>query len=253
MKKILIGNLKMNILSAAERGRYFSDFDLEMKKIDVSNLSLVLCPSSLHLEAFKNNFGETCSIGSQNVFWEDKGSYTGEISPKMLKNFGVEYVIVGHSERRKFLGENGRIVNAKIAASLKANLKPVLCVGETRQEKDANQIVRVLTQQIREALHDVSGLRAKNIIIAYEPIWSVGTDKVPSSNEIMEAKVIIRKIIFSIFDRTVAESIPVIYGGSVNSFTAKQVCVDSAMDGALVGRESLVPKEFLKIASVINK
>lgn len=252
MKKILVGNLKMNILSPSERVKYFSDFDSEMKKNDVSNLSLVLCPPALHLEAFKEKFQESCSIGAQNAFWEEKGSYTGEISPKMLKNFGAEYVILGHSERRKFLGENGRIINAKIVACLKANLKPILCVGETKQEKDANQIVRVLTQQIREALHEVSKLRAGSIIIAYEPIWSVGTDKVPSSNEIMEAKVIIRKIIFSMFDRTVAESIPVIYGGSVNSFTAKQVCVDSAMDGALVGRESLIPKEFLKIASVIN-
>ncbi|NTU66417.1 MAG: triose-phosphate isomerase [Candidatus Moranbacteria bacterium] len=252
MGKLLIGNLKMNILSSYERDRYFSDFNLEMKKYDFPGSSLVLCPPSLHIEAFRNNFGETLSVGAQNVFWEDKGSYTGEISPKMLKNFGVEYVIVGHSERRKFLGENGRIINAKVTASLKANLKPVLCIGETRQEKDANQIVKVLTLQIREALHGVSKLRAGSIIIAYEPIWSVGTDKIPSSNEIMEAKVIIRKIIFSMFDRNIAESIPVIYGGSVSSFTAKQVCVDSAMDGALVGRESLIPKEFLKIAGVIG-
>lgn len=252
MKKILVGNLKMNILSPHEREKYFSDFEAELKKNDVSDISLVLCPPFIHLEAFKKRLGESLMIGAQDVFCEDKGAYTGEISPKMLKNFGAEHVIVGHSERRKYFGENGKLINAKMEAALKSGLKPILCVGETLAEKNANQIMKVLTVQLREAFHDISKMRAGNVIIAYEPIWSVGTDKVPGGNEIMEAKVIIRKILFSIFDRKIAESIPVIYGGSVSSFTAKQVIIDGAMDGALVGRESLIPKEFLKIASLIK-
>lgn len=252
VNKLLIGNLKANLLAPAERSRYVSGLKAEISKAGIGGSSLVICPPILHLEAFVSGLEGAASVGIQDGFWEEKGSYTGEVSMRMARNFGAEYAIVGHSERRRLFGENGRIINAKVLAAAKSGLKAIVCVGETKQEKEGNQILRVLTAQLREALDGVLKSRMSGLVIAYEPVWAVGTDKVPSANEIMEAKVIIRKILFSLFDRATAEKVPVLYGGSVTSFNAKQVCLDSAMDGALVGRESLIPKEFVRIAEILG-
>ena len=252
MKKIIIGNLKMNILSPAEREEYFSIFKKEQASVKLKNTDIILCPPAIHLEAFKKWNNKKISLGAQNIFSEVKGSYTGEISPVMVKNIGADFAIIGHSERRRYFSENNEEINFKVLAALKNGLTPIICVGETKTEKNDQLTLQVITEQVKEALFKVGRVKAENIIIAYEPVWAVGTDETPTSNEVMEAKVLIRKILVEIWDKKYAEKVAILYGGSVNTKTAKETCVDSGMDGALVGRESLTPYEFLKIAEIID-
>jgi triosephosphate isomerase len=186
------------------------------------------------------------------MFFEDKGSFTGEISPLMLKNLGCEFVILGHSERRRYFGESGEVINRKIISALNHGLRPVLCVGETGEERESERTMEVITRQLKEALFEVRRTKADQIVIAYEPVWSIGSDTVPTSNEVMSAKLLIKKVLFEIFGKKYAEGAAILYGGSVNARTAKQVCVDAEMDGALIGRESLAPHDFVKIAGIIN-
>ena len=253
MKKFLIGNLKMNLLSIPERNTYLKGMDRSLVGKKFEDSEIVLCPPSIHLEAFSKWKNKRVKRGAQNMFFEDKGSFTGEISPVMLKSLGCGYVIIGHSERRRYFGENGEFINHKIIAALNHGIRPVLCVGETEKEKENDQTMKVIAKQIKEALLDVSRMKVGQIIIAYEPVWSVGTDVIPSANEIMSAKLLIKKILFDIFGKKYADQVAVLYGGSVSSKTVKQVCIDSGVDGALVGRESLQPKEFVKIAGIINR
>lgn len=253
MKKLIIGNLKMNLVSALEREQYFKALKEGMTGRKFSETEIVLCPPFVHLEAFVKNLGKKVKLGAQDMFSENQGSYTGEISPLMLKNFGGEYVILGHSERRRYFSENNDEINLKIISALKNGLKPILCVGETRQEKEEHQTLRVITKQLREALQNVSRTKAEQIVIAYEPVWAVGTDAVPTAHEIMEARVLIVKILSELFERKYAEKVRIVYGGSVSAKTVKQVAVDAGMDGVLVGRESLAPREFLRIVQIINE
>jgi len=252
MDKIVVGNLKMNILSPLEREQYFKLFKKESTGKKLSRTGIVLCPPAIHLEAFGKLKSKKTSVGAQNMFWERSGSYTGEISPAMIKNLGAEYVILGHSERRKYFCEKNDEVNLKVAAALRNGLIPIICVGETRTEKAGGQTLRVISKQTKEALAGINRVKAEQIIIAYEPVWAVGSDTVPTAHEIMEAKVLIRKILVNLFDKKYANLARILYGGSVNAKTAREVCVEPGMDGALIGRESLAPYEFIKIAEIIN-
>jgi len=251
-KKLIVGNLKMNLLSPQEREQYISSLKKEIKGKKLAETEVVICPPSIHLDGFRKAISQNVKLGAQNVFWEPKGSFTGEISPLMLKNFGCDYVIVGHSERRRYFCENNSEVNLKINAALKSGLRPIICVGETKLEKDTNQTLSVITKQVKEALADVGRTKTGQLIIAYEPVWAVGSDKVPSANDVMEAKVLVKKILVDLFGKKYAEAVKIIYGGSVSAKTARDVCVEPGMDGALIGRESLTPHEFLKIAEIIN-
>ena len=186
------------------------------------------------------------------MFAETKGSYTGEISPVMLKALGCEYVILGHSERRRYFSEKSEEINLKVVSALKNGLVPVICVGETKVQREGHQVLDVITEQVAKALAKVSRTKAGEIVIAYEPVWAVGSDVIPTSHEIMEVKVLIRKILVALFGNKYAEEVRIIYGGSVKASTVREVCTDPGMDGVLVGRESLVPYEFLRIIGVIN-
>lgn len=243
----------MNLLNLEDREKYFEMFKKEIGGKNLKDAEFVLCPPFVHIESFRKILSKKVKLGAQNMFWEEKGSFTGEISPLMLKNFGCEYVIIGHSERRKYFCENNEEINLKVSSALKAGLRPIICIGETKIEKATHQMLGVVTAQLKKALQRVSRAKAENIVIAYEPVWAVGTDATPTSHEIMEAKVLIRKILVEIFGKKYAEMVPILYGGSVSSRTAREVCVSPGMDGALVGRESLMPHEFLKIAEIINK
>jgi triosephosphate isomerase len=252
IKKLIVGNLKMNLLNVQERDRYLAWMDKELKKKKLKNSEIVLCPPFVHLEAFGKWRKNKVALGAQDMFPEAKGSYTGAISPVMLKNCGCEYVIVGHSERRRYFSENNHEINLKIISALKNGLKPILCVGETKIEKENHETLRVVTRQVKEALDGVSRAKAEQLVITYEPVWAVGSDEVPSANEIMGAKLLIKKILVEMFGKKYAELVRILYGGSVNTKTVNQVCVDSVMDGALIGRESLLPHEFLKIAGSMD-
>jgi triosephosphate isomerase len=252
MRKLIIGNLKMNLVSPSEREQYLKSFKKELIGKKLTNAEIVLCPPAIHLENFGKILGKKVFLGGQNCFWEDKGSYTGEISPLMLKNLDSEYVIIGHSERRKYFSENNQSINRKVLASLKVGLSPVICIGETKEERQSGETMRVIAGQIKEAFAGVAQGKLEEIVVAYEPVWAVGSDNIPSANEIMEAKVLIQKILSQNFSKKFVEKLRIIYGGSVSAKTVKQACIESGMEGALIGRESLAPREFLKICKIIE-
>ena len=252
MKKIVIGNLKMNILTQPEREKYFKSFKAEQTKVKLNDTDIILCPPTIHLEAFKKWNNKKVVLGAQNISSEIKGSYTGETSPVMAKNLGASFTIIGHSERRKYFGESNEEINFKVITALKNGLKPIVCVGETQEQKDNQETLKVITKQVEEALFEVSRTKAESITIAYEPVWAIGTGVVPDANGVMEAKVLIRRILVEMFGKKYAEKVAILYGGSVDVRNAKEVCVESEMDGALIGGVSLVPHEFFKVAEIID-
>lgn len=253
MGKLIVGNLKANILSSQEREIYISSFKKILAQKKMKDLKIVLCPPFVHLEYFAKNIkSQSVKIGAQNAFWEGSGSFTGEITPAMIKGVHGEFVIVGHSERRRYFHETDEIANAKMRLIFKSGLRPIYCIGESREERNNGETKQVITRQIQEGLKGLSPVNLEKIIFAYEPVWAVGTDVVPSSNDILEVKILIKKIIVEMYGIKEVEKIIILYGGSVKAKTVKQVCLDPKMHGVLVGRESLNPSEFLKIAEIIS-
>lgn len=252
--KFIVGNLKMNLISSDEKEKYFSDFKKEIKNHKLTDEKIVLCVPAIHLESFAKKLKlKDVSLGGQNLFWEDKGSFTGETSGSMLKNTGAEYVLIGHSERRKYFSETSAEANLKIVAALRNHLVPIYCVGETLEEKNNGSAPEVIISQISEAFRGISETQAKAILIAYEPVWSVGSDQIPTSDDILQVKILIKKTFAKMYGFEVAEKMHLLYGGSVKAEFVGQVCVKPGLDGVLVGRESLVPKDFLKIIKEITK
>ncbi len=247
-KKYLIGNLKMNLSSKAEADQYLSVMKRETAGRHFEHVEIVVAPPYIHLDRFHREIPKGVALGAQDVFWEKEGSYTGEISPAMLKDVGVEYIIVGHSERRMYGRETDEDVAKKLRAALRSNLRPVLCVGETTEERASEKMAEVLEAELLEPFRDLSPLQAEKIIVAYEPRWAIGTDKTPTSGEILQARVIIYRTIAASCGAAIADRIPIIYGGSVKTALLEEVCFDSRMDGVLVGRESLFPYEVVKMA-----
>lgn len=250
--KYVIGNLKMNLNSIQERERYLNLLKKELTGQKLTNTELILLPPFIHLEVFRKSLSRKVKIGAQNFFFESKGPFTGEISPLMLSNLGCEYALAGHSERRRYFLEKNEEISLKIIAAMKNGISPILCVGETGVEKENQETLKVISTQIKECLRGVSRTRLEKIIIAYEPVWAVGTDITPSAHEIMEAKVLIRKVLVELFGKKYAELVRIIYGGSVNAKNLNEICLEPEMDGVLIGRESLLPHELVKIAKMIN-
>ena len=253
MNKLVIANLKMNLVSAADRERYVSNFKKESGSREFLRTKVVLCPPYVHLEYFKKELPESVGIGSQNMFFEREGSYTGEVSGAMVKSLGCEYVILGHSERRKYFGENDLSIGLKMAEALKIGLKSILCVGEKDQRAGS---AAVILGQLKKSLEKVSGTRMENVVVCYEPVWAISSnnpDHMPTTNEIMTARILIKKFLVEKYGKKTADKVRIIYGGSVDAKNVRDVCVESAMDGALVGRESLTPFEFMKIVEIINE
>ena len=186
-------------------------------------------------------------IAAQNMNENEKGAYTGEVSADMLANLGVEAVIIGHSERRSIYNETNEVVNKKILRALKSGLISVFCIGETMYERKNQLTEQVLQKQITEGLKSVYANELKNIIIAYEPVWAIGTGVTPMDVEIIETLKVIRKVLASMYDEAIAEEVVVTYGGSVNDANCKEMAKLEGVDGALVGGASLIPEKFLKI------
>ncbi len=243
----------MNLLSPAEGERYFKLFRKELTGKNMKDAKIILCPPNVYLESFVANLkSKKVGVGAQNIFWEKSGPFTGEVSAYMVRNLGAEYAIIGHSERRRYFGEDNTAANQKIKSAIKAGLSAIYCIGEKKEERESNIEQDVIAVQLQEGLADISYAQAEKIIITYEPVWSAGTDVIPTSNQIMEMRILIQKILTRKFGERYAQKIPVLYGGSVNSQTVYQTCVDPGMDGVLVGRESLEPYEFVKIAEIIS-
>lgn len=251
--KYIIGNLKMNLLSPAERERYFGLFKKELIGEKFRGTKIILCPPPVHLESFVNNLkSRKVAIGAQDVFWEKSGSFTSEVSAWMAKNLKAEYTIIGHSERRKYFGETSAMDNLKIKAALKAGLNVVYCIGEKREERDNEMEADILSIQLEEGLRGINSSHLGKIIIAYEPVWAVGTDIIPTTNEVMEARILIRKILTEMYGSKNGLKSAILYGGDVKPDNVEKLCIEPGMDGVLVGRESLIPHEFIKIAQIID-
>ncbi len=196
-----------------------------------------------------NAQGTNIKVGAQNMHFEESGAYTGEISGKMLKSIGVEYVIIGHSERRQYFAETDETVNKKIKSAFANNLKPIVCVGETLEERETGKAIEKITQQTRLALEGLEPEQVKNTIIAYEPIWAIGTGKTATSDDANNAIKKIREEISKIYGNNIAECVIIQYGGSVKSSNAKELFTKSDIDGGLVGGASLKADEFAKIVN----
>ena len=246
-KKIIIGNWKMNPLSAKEAAKIFSSIKKTASRL--KKTETIICPPFIYLENLSGKKGK-CSVGAQDTFWKERGSFTGEVSPVMLKSLPVSHVIIGHSERRA-LGESNETVSKKIVASVNAGLKAILCVGEKERPDEASHL-NFVANQIKESLSGVSVKSADNIIIAYEPVWAIGDgSKGPASPEdALEMSIFIKKVLTGIFGKKKADAVPILYGGSVDSGNAREFMEKGAMDGLLVGRESLNPKGFSDILRI---
>lgn len=244
-RKVIAGNWKMN-KSPLDVENYMDTFHALVK--DTSNDVIICVPFIDLMTALKLAENTNIKVGAQNVHFEDSGAYTGEISPKMLKDIGVEYVIIGHSERREYFNETDESVNLKIKSALAHGLKPIVCVGETLEQREAGITKDFVTTQIINAFKDISEDDLKNIIIAYEPIWAIGTGKTASSEDANEVCKWIRNEIRDLYGE-IAETIIIQYGGSVKSSNAKELFEMSDIDGGLVGGASLDPIEFSKIVN----
>ena len=250
----IIANWKMNPVSFIEADNLILTMKKGLKKIE--NIDVIICPPSIFIPKIKKN--KSFDLGIQNVFWEDQGAFTGEISSKIARNFGVNYAIIGHSERRLYLRETDEMVNLKIRSAIKNNLNPILCIGETLKEKQQDKTSEIITRQLEKALKDISkskiqsrGLGTK-FLIAYEPIWAIGTGITPTTDEIMSMKLFIKKIISKLYDRPTAEKISILYGGSVNSQNALDFVDKTGMDGLLIGGASLNGSEFVRIVGLFG-
>lgn len=245
-RKVIAGNWKMNMLPN-EAIEYIQSFETMVKD---SKAEIILCvPYTDLFYCLMNAQGTNIKIGAQNMHFAENGAYTGEISAKMLKSIGVEYVIIGHSERRQYFNETDETVNKKIKAAFENELKPIVCVGETLEQREAGKTENIITSQTRLALDGLTGEQVKNTIIAYEPIWAIGTGKTATSEDANNSIKAIRAEIKRLYGDDVAEEVIIQYGGSVKSSNAKELFETSDIDGGLVGGASLVPDEFAKIVN----
>ena len=245
-RKVIAGNWKMNMLPN-ETIKFIEELTPMVK--DTEN-EVILCVPYIDLfYALLNVQGTNIKIGAQNMHFEESGAYTGEISGKMLKSIGVEYVIIGHSERRQYFAETDETVNKKIKAALANELKPIVCVGETLSQREAGKAEKIITKQTELALEGLTEKQVKELIIAYEPIWAIGTGKTATKEDANEAIKAIRNKIAKIYGQTVADGVIIQYGGSVKSSNAKELFEMSDIDGGLVGGASLKTEEFSKIVN----
>ena len=245
-RKVIAGNWKMNILPNET-----IDFIQELTPLvkDTKN-EVILCVPYIDLFYALLHVQDTnIKIGAQNMHWEEKGAYTGEISGKMLKSIGVEYVIIGHSERRQYFAETDETVNKKIKSALANGLKPIVCVGETLEQREAGQTEQIVTSQIEKAFKDIPASSLEQIIIAYEPIWAIGTGKTATKEDANTTIMQIRKKLAEIYGQNEADGVIIQYGGSVKSSNAKELFEMSDIDGGLVGGASLKADEFSKIVN----
>lgn len=244
-RKVIAGNWKMN-KSPKDVEEFMERFPGLVS--DTEN-EVILCVPFVDLcKAVKLSKETNVKIGAQNMHFKDSGAYTGEISPKMLKDLNVEYVIIGHSERREYFNETDETVNLKIKAALTHDLKPIVCVGETLEQRESGITKEFVTGQVRNALKEITEDELKKIIIAYEPIWAIGTGKTASKEDANEVCKWIRDELRVLYG-DVADEIIIQYGGSVKSSNAKELFEMSDIDGGLVGGASLEPEEFSKIVN----
>ncbi len=244
--KYLIANWKSYITDRKEANSLFLGVKKTIQKN--SGCKVIICPPYPFLsDASESNL----TIGAQDVFWEKNGAYTGEVTLDMLKNLNVEYVILGHSERRAYLGETDDIINKKLKAALKAGFKVVLCVGE-KQRKEPNVIPSVVADQVKAAFLDIPKSKVCNVVVAYEPIWAIGTGLSDTPDNAYQAALYIKKTIGKIYNPKIGTNIKFLYGGSVNSKNILDFISHHGIDGVLVGSASTKKEEFAKMIKLVG-
>lgn len=243
-KPIIAGNWKMNN-TIKEALELVEEIKATSLNIDVE---AVVCVPYTSLTSVKQAIeGTNIKLGAQNMHWEASGAFTGEISPLMLKEIGIHYCIIGHSERRQYFNETDDTVNKKLKSALSHNILPIVCVGETLEEREENRAEEVVKSQVTKGFEGISGEEIKNIVIAYEPIWAIGTGKTASSDDANAMCAFIRETIGGIYDDQLKDIIRIQYGGSVKPSNVKELMEKSDIDGALVGGASLKADDFVKL------
>ena len=244
-KKIVAGNWKMN-MTPAKAVELINSLKNEINTTDVD---VVVCPPFVCLPAVLDAVkGTNIAVGAQNMHFEESGAYTGEIAPSMLVELGVKYVIIGHSERRQYFAETDVTVNKKVLKAIEHNLVPILCVGESLEEREQGITIDLVRLQTKIALKDVKAEDAKKVVIAYEPIWAIGTGKTATSAQAEEVCKAIREVVAEVYGQEVADEVRVQYGGSVNAGNANELFNMGNIDGGLVGGASL-KAEFTSIVN----
>lgn len=248
-RQLIVANWKCNPATVVEARKLF----LATEKATPSrgNVDVVIaCPYTYLAEGKKAL--RRVKLAAQDVFWEETGAYTGEVGPRMVRSAGASYVIVGHSERREHLKETNEMTNEKVSAALMGGLRVILCVGERSREGDVAAYAAFVKEEVQVGLRGVAKSSLRNVVIAYEPIWAVGSDEADTPERTLEMALYIRKIIADMYDRSIAQSFPVLYGGSVNVGNARAFLRSGGVDGLLVGRASLDQKMFVKIIAETN-
>jgi triosephosphate isomerase len=245
-KKILAANWKMN-LTHVEAESYMHTFLGEIGEVD--DVEIVMIPPFTSIPALAqiSEKAPFIRIGAQNMHWERSGAYTGEISPTMLRVLFVKYVVIGHSERRILFGETDEMVSLKVHSALEAGLRPIVCVGESAIQRDNDEVETVLQKQLELGLSNLSAKDAADIVIAYEPVWAIGTGRTATPAQAEEAHRFIRSVLGKIFGPGVSERIRIQYGGSVKPENTQELMRQPHIDGALIGGASLDPHSFAKI------
>jgi len=221
---------------------------LKRELIDVSEVDILVCPTFTSLSEASDTLGDSnIALGAQDLFWEEKGAFTGQISPSMLKDAGCTHVIIGHSERRKYFNETNETVNKKIQAAQAIDLKAVVCIGETLEEREADKTMAVIQEQLNEGLKDLSPEDINKIVIAYEPVWAIGTGKTATPAQAQEVHAFIRKWLSDNISADVAADLRLLYGGSVKPDNINELMKNEDVDGALVGGAALKVDSFSQI------
>ena len=246
-RKVIAGNWKMNMTPSQAKALIEETKPLVAGK---DNCDVIFCVPFVDIYAAQEAAkGSNIKIGAENVHFAQKGAYTGEISAEMLKECGVEYVIIGHSERRQYFGETDQSVNARVKAALEAGLKPIICVGETLEEREAGKTAEVVIRQTNGAFEGIEKAYLKRIVVAYEPVWAIGTGKTATAQEANDTIAIIRKAIRKLYGKTAANAMRIQYGGSMNAKNASELMAMPEIDGGLIGGASLKAADFAKVVN----
>ncbi len=251
-KKIVAANWKMN-MTQAEAARFVEVFLLEAG--DMADVDIVIVPPFTAISKVTELLGEgqNIRVGAQNMYWERSGAFTGEISAAQLRDLFVRYVVLGHSERRSLFGETDEIVNRKVHAALEATLRPIVCVGETLEQRESGAVQTVLARQLRGSLAGLTAKELHETVVAYEPVWAIGTGLNATPAQAQEAHAFIRQILTELSDESTAERIRIQYGGSVKPDNARELMSQWDIDGALVGGASLDPRSFAQIVNAARE
>ena len=246
-KKLIAGNWKMNKTSADAAALVQEVVGLVGRQTEVD---VVVCPPFTSLESVgKALEGSTVKLGAQNMHFEASGAFTGEISAPMLRALFATHVILGHSERRAYFGETDALINKKVVAALKNQLRPILCVGETLAEREAGTTLKVVQTQLEAGLEGVSKELAPSVVIAYEPVWAIGTGKVATTEQAQEVHAFIRGLLTKLFTEPVAQKLRILYGGSMKPANAPELLAQKDIDGGLIGGASLEARSFVELVT----